>query len=60
MVLQKLSCAVAVIVELVRRFGLWLMEMTLVDGVEELIRCCRCGLRAVGSICSPLAGHCLG
>ena len=44
MVLQKLSCAEAEIVELVRRFGLWLMEMESVDAVEELIRCCRCGL----------------
>ena len=34
MVFQKLSCAEAEIVELVRRFGLWLMEMTSVDGVE--------------------------
>ena len=60
MVLQKLSCAEAEIVELLRRFGLWLMEMESVDAVEELIRCCGCGLWPVSSNCSPLAGHCLG
>ena len=58
MVLQKLSCAEAEIVELVRRFGLWLIEMTLVDGDEELVPCC--GLRHVGSNRSPWAGYCLG
>ena len=60
MVLQKLSCAEAEIVELVRRFGLWLMEMESVDAVEELIRCCRCALRAVGSNRSASAKTCLG
>ena len=60
MVLQKLSCAEAEIVELVRRFGLSLMEMTLVDGVEELIPCCCCGLWPVGSNRSASAKTCLG